>query len=461
MPDERRKRGLALRLVCRLTAGALLAGCGDSSTTAPEPQPPAQTPAGVPNGLPTTATIGTAGGTLASGDGRLTITVPPGAMAAGTAVTIQPITGTAPGALGSYRLTPEGVTLAQPVSLTFNYSTDESAATDPQSLRVATRDANGYWVVTPSVHNAAQRRLTVTTTHFSDWSYVAGLQLMPVARTVEINTQLLLQLSYCGLGDNNNQQLLLQCTDQGALEARNWSVNGTPGGNSTVGTVVGALGQATYRAPPSVPGQNPVAVSAQATVDRAFGGGTYTLVSNVRVVDVLTEYTGSISGRLTVTVGNVSGFHELNATNVRFVYNPDLSIGGDIWYDGTGSAVVRAQPLGCSSIGTGTASLAEASLVLHTSGPLAGTYTVNAGAVATLTMQCGNPPASVTSPIVGSAAAGGSDICPSLQIGNDPSRLAGSWSCNVSEGAYAIASWNLVKSDAGQVLRRKRATVRP
>lgn len=457
MPDKRMKRGAALRLVCMLTAGPLLVGCGATEPPiAAEPQPPAQTQAGEPVGVPTNATIGAAGGTLASSDGRLTITVPPGAMAAGTVVTIQPITATAPGALGSgYRLSPEGVTFTQPVSLTFSYPADQGGATDPQSLRVATQDENGYWSVMPATHDAAQRRLIVTTTHFSDWSSVAGLQLAPASATVEINKQLQLRLTYCGLGlfDENNQRLLLQCIDPTALVARNWSVNGTPGGNSTVGTVAGAQGQATYTAPSSVPGQNPVAVSTQATLPAALGGASYTLVSNVTVVDELAGYTGSINGQTVVTVGNQTGFHELSAT-LTFTRNARLSIGGDVWYDGTGTAVVRARPFGCSGEGSGSAPVQAASLVLHTSGPLAGTYTISVSATATMTVTCGDPPALVSAPIVGAAGAGGSDICPSVLIGSDPSRLTGSWSCNVSQGARQTANWTFVKSAGGQVIRR-------
>ncbi|MGQ0702021.1 MAG: hypothetical protein ACT4PM_02680 [Gemmatimonadales bacterium] len=47
----------------------------------------------------------------------------------------------------------------------------------------------------------------------------------------------------------------------------------------------------------------------------------------------------------------------------------------------------------------------------------------------------------VTFPVAAGAIAFGSDKCPALQIGNDPSRLAGSWSCNVSEGVTSSANW--------------------
>ncbi|MGQ0702020.1 MAG: hypothetical protein ACT4PM_02675 [Gemmatimonadales bacterium] len=189
MRDQMDKGGAAVRLFLRLAAGALPVGCGATSPSPPPPPaPPAQTDAGVPQGVPSIATIGAAGGTLASSDGRLTISVPAGALTAGTAITIQPITATAPGALGSgYRLLPEGMTFAQPVTLTFIYPGDEAVATGPQSLRVVTQDARGYWIIVPANHDVAQRKLAVTTTHFSDWSYIAGLQIKPASATVAVN----------------------------------------------------------------------------------------------------------------------------------------------------------------------------------------------------------------------------------------------------------------------------------
>ncbi len=92
----------------------------------------------MPEGLPTEATIGAGGGTLASSDGRLNITVPPGALAGDTVIAIQPITATAPGALG----TPEDMTFAQPVTLTFTYPADEAAALHARAALAAGDDVS-------------------------------------------------------------------------------------------------------------------------------------------------------------------------------------------------------------------------------------------------------------------------------------------------------------------------------
>lgn len=421
-------------------------GGGDSSGTgsASGGTPPiAVTPAGVASGTPTSATIGAPGGSLASSDGRLTITVPAGALASDTVIGIQPITATAPGALGdSFRLTPDGVTFARPVTLTFAYSADEAGASVPASLRVATQDASGRWSVINPTHDPAQRTLTVTTTHFSDWSYVAGLQVLPASASVAVYKTQVLRVIDCGEGPDpdggNTQRLLLECVEPGELPqlARNWSVNGVPGGSSGDGTVVGGS-SATYTAPAAVPAQNPVAVSAQI----GTSDGVATLVSNITVFDDLVVYTGTISGRSeTEALGEVA-FEELNA-NLSFTYNPNLSTGGVKWYDGRGTAVVRAKPFGCSSEGSGSAPVTNASLVLHTAGPLAGTYTISAGAIATITATCGNPPRVVTFQQAAAAGAGGDGVqCPSVPIGTDPSRLAGSWSCAQGGGTTLTSTW--------------------
>ena len=80
-----------LRRGALLLALALLALAGDGfplSTPAPSLAQVAiaQTEAGVAEGLPTFATLGAAGGMLASSDGRLTVNVPAGALSTATQI---------------------------------------------------------------------------------------------------------------------------------------------------------------------------------------------------------------------------------------------------------------------------------------------------------------------------------------------------------------------------------------
>ena len=80
------------------------------------------TAVGTPIGSPSTATIGAAGGSLLSPDGRSEIIIPPGALTASTQISIQPVTNQAPGGAGvGFYLTPHGQTFNQPVTLRFHF----------------------------------------------------------------------------------------------------------------------------------------------------------------------------------------------------------------------------------------------------------------------------------------------------------------------------------------------------
>src|SRR5689334_1468389 len=93
-----------------LGMAALLAACSEKSGY---PQP---SRVGSPDGPARQLVVGPAGGSLASGDGVLTLTVPAGAVDADTDFTITPISNTAPGGQGSaYRVGPDAVVLLAPV----------------------------------------------------------------------------------------------------------------------------------------------------------------------------------------------------------------------------------------------------------------------------------------------------------------------------------------------------------
>lgn len=159
-----RRPGRHLALAGAL-AGAL--ACAPASAPLERPTP---TPPGTPSGDPSSATLSQPGGTLASADGRLTLTIPEGAIASAVPFSIQPITNEAPGGVGSaYRLGPEGASFVAPVRLTF----DVGASAALEDLAVAHQDAQGYWVHVGAVSRDPEARtLTVLATHFSDWTLV-------------------------------------------------------------------------------------------------------------------------------------------------------------------------------------------------------------------------------------------------------------------------------------------------
>lgn len=136
---------------------------------------------GTPAGEITRKRIGVNGGTIATTDGRLTITIPAGALPGDTTIEIQPIINTNPAGNGlAYRLTPHGKIFQKPVSISFSYIYGEGGPKVPQVQGIAYQDDRGVWqsVGTGSVDTVA-KKATVLTNHFSDWSQFEAMRLIP------------------------------------------------------------------------------------------------------------------------------------------------------------------------------------------------------------------------------------------------------------------------------------------
>jgi hypothetical protein len=259
-------------------------------------------------------TIGPAGGTLASTDELLTIEVPAGALDADTQLGIQPLTSTAPNGLGSgFRLTPAGVTFSSPVTLTFNPTTEQLAGTVIALTGIGYQDSSGVWRWMRSVErDEANGLVSVTTTHFSDWSLLAGAQLRPPKASVKTGETLTLTAVECWTEEEElaplpgEEQLAplpprFDCDPEGEqlaplpLKLSNWSVNGIAGGNGTIGTVSAHGVAATYGAPSTKPDPSTVAVSVEAS-NVKLDGRTFPktiLVSNITIAGEKETYRGT------------------------------------------------------------------------------------------------------------------------------------------------------------------------
>lgn len=257
--------------------------------------PPAPEPLvaaiGAPTGDPTEVTIGPDGGELSAG--ALTVSIPAGALDRDTLVSATPISSTAPGARGqAFRLEPEGTAFAEPVTVTFTYGDDDLEGTSAEALLVAFQHGSGVWAIPVDVTvDAAGQQVSVETTHFSDWSMVAGAQLRPPSATVKTNgtLEVTARLCYGKAPDFDPElgslRLGYGCDPDEDLAPvyptiRSWSVNGVKGGDGTNGTIVGKLNTATFTAPGSKPSPATVAVSARIDFPP---GGTALIVSNVTI----------------------------------------------------------------------------------------------------------------------------------------------------------------------------------
>ena len=284
-------------------AGEGAAFCATAVTDAAPSSGPSATAVGTATGGAVTASIGAAGGSLSSDDGKVVLTVPGGALAANTTIGIQPISNFAHGKIGSaYRLTPDGQTFAQPVTLTFAYADDELVGASAEVLGVAFQTTTGFWrwAGDPTV-NAAAKTVSVKSTHFTDWSRVKGIQLRPPSKTVRIKGSVSLLVTVCypvsvtGASGDELAYLGYKCDADGELAILNpisdWSVNGVPGGNSTTGTVAGSGASGAFVAPATKPSPNVVAVSAR--VKKSPLGEKVLVSSNITITE--DSWTGTAS----------------------------------------------------------------------------------------------------------------------------------------------------------------------
>src|SRR5437773_1534526 len=119
----------------------------------------------VPATLPSSASIGPAGGSIRSADGRLTLKVPAGALTAPATLSIAPIANTAPNAIGSaYALSPVGVAFARPAQLLLAYSNADLAGTAAGALGLASQEGSSWFAILGGSVDPVTRTLRVPVT---------------------------------------------------------------------------------------------------------------------------------------------------------------------------------------------------------------------------------------------------------------------------------------------------------
>jgi hypothetical protein len=159
----------------------------------------APTEVGTPEGPNVTKNIGPAGGTLASPDGRLTLTVPQNALTETVGFSIQPITNKAEGGIGlGYRLEPNGKTFTTPLEISVRYDDKDLEGTIPEALAIGYQDEQKAWhLLNAAKLDQSGKTLTVSATHFTDWSFLKRLRISPEKATVRVGKTLNLQMTGC------------------------------------------------------------------------------------------------------------------------------------------------------------------------------------------------------------------------------------------------------------------------
>lgn len=164
------------------------------------------TEVGEATGPAATKSIGPEGGSIASPDGRMTLKIPPNVVPAAINFSIQPITNKAEGGLGNaYRLEPDGQKFAAPVEISLKYDDHDLEGTVPEALTVAYQDENKAWHLQKLAKlDQAAKTLTVSTRHFTDWSWLARVHLEPAAAKL-----------YVG---ETQEIFLMQCKESGLID---------------------------------------------------------------------------------------------------------------------------------------------------------------------------------------------------------------------------------------------------
>jgi hypothetical protein len=151
---------------------------GNSDTSA------AITAIGTPIGSPVTKTIGAAGGTIISTDGRAELNIPAGALLSDLAITIQPITNECPNGVGvAYDFLPNGTKFLTPATFTLHYTDDDINGTDPYLLNLAFQDSVDEWQVDIFKDvDTVGKTVKFDVSHFSNRAVQADVKLGPAIK---------------------------------------------------------------------------------------------------------------------------------------------------------------------------------------------------------------------------------------------------------------------------------------
>jgi hypothetical protein len=255
--------------------------CSKTDTVSPASQTvPLVTAAGAAAGPAVHKTIGTAGGTITSADGNITITIPSGALAGDEELTVQPVVNQLPAGYGkAYRLTPHEIHFLKPVTIHFRYDENIIKNTLPELLGIAYQDQNGKWFhAAEPVLDKENRMLSVSTIHFSDWGFFPYFYIDPGEVLVDPGAQLDLHVMATTRDElpdlpRPNTSPVMQPYQPGNEFLGTWNYAGG-------GSLEGQGNKAHYQAPNSVPRINPEAVSVAVKPKRK---GQFLLVSNITI----------------------------------------------------------------------------------------------------------------------------------------------------------------------------------
>lgn len=268
-------RPVMLLPLCLFASIACKKGSSPSLGSGSDNPVPAITAVGTPVGSPVTKNVDASGGSLASPDGKLVLSIPAGALSASTAISIQPVTNTAPGGIGSaYQLLPEGTKFNKAVTITFHYTDSDANGSLPYFLYIAYQDSANAWEADLKQRNldTVAKTVSITSTHFSIWSAFVDIDLtsgqdvyhesegsyFEVREILKHGTK---QADGSG-GDDDLYSLPIAANLPDDVVS-NWSLNGSGPNTLAFGNITGSGAHVTYKAPAIIDNKSTVQVSVE------------------------------------------------------------------------------------------------------------------------------------------------------------------------------------------------------
>jgi hypothetical protein len=238
-----------LPIACLIAGLLVLGSCtkpgndnGDMGTD--EPYIPMTYSAGIPEGAMVQKSIGPSGGTIASADGKISLSIPAGAVAAPTDLSIQPISNTVPlGAGPAFRLLPDNVAFSKPVTLTFTYDDGMLDGREEEALDIAYQDSMGTWkALNKTIQDTTKHTLTVQTTRLHDYSTTGYFLLRPLQATLMEgeSTRILVERVSIPIEGENGEETPLGLAQQYTTAAgfEKWEITGPGSINDDMKVIV-------------------------------------------------------------------------------------------------------------------------------------------------------------------------------------------------------------------------------
>ena len=325
--------------LCAAVVVGLFTSCGGGGGGGGGTAKGTVTPVGTARGDPVTQTIGAGGGSLTSATGKVTLTVPPGALASDAQVTLEGLSGTAPSAVGDGIRLSSTAPFSQPVTLAFQY--DPAALPDGSAgaASLAVQKVDGTWL--PLSGTTADASTVSASSDFAEVATASGVRFLRLAAAGSFSPldidlfelvfmsppEATIQVSQTQNLSLNVHQVTPPSTDPSEDDLAapgklipSHSSCGDWSWSTTAGTIAPGDTGAVFTAPASIPATNPVAVSAKFTPSAGCPIRAVTLVANITITNDLGTYqgtaTGSLGGRVITSdvTWTVSSFKDNVAT---------------------------------------------------------------------------------------------------------------------------------------------------